>query len=205
MKNFQTIDGFSEANFEIKRSKFISHAEHVESEDQAREILQSIKKKFFDARHNCSAWILDDQRQKFNDDGEPGGTAGKPILESIKEKKLIQVIVVVTRYFGGIKLGAGGLVRAYHHAATLALDSAKLLTVKSMLKLRVEIDYPMFNSVERFIRQQNFPIESVKYEANVSIEVLIPPDEKDRFIENLTEIASAKFKLEILDEVFHSE
>lgn len=205
MIEFKTIDGSAEAVYEIKRSRFIAQASHVESEDQAREILQSIRKKYFDARHNCSAWILDAQRMKFSDDGEPGGTAGKPILESIKEKNLMQTLVVVTRYFGGIKLGAGGLVRAYHHAATLALESARLLTVRSMLKIRVTIEYPLFNSVERFIRQKNFPIESVKYESNVSIEVLILPEEQDRFVENLTEITSAQFNLETLDEVLHSE
>ena len=205
MKDFQTIYGFSDATLEIKRSKFLSHAESIESEDQAREILNLFKKKYFDATHNCSAWIFEDGRQKFNDDGEPSGTAGKPILDAIKEKNLSNVIVIVTRYFGGIKLGAGGLVRAYHQLATLAIENAKIVTVRAMLKVKIEVEYPLFNSIERFIRQKNFPVDSTNYAANVSITILIPPVQKDSFIKDVTELTSAQFKFESIGEVMHSE
>ena len=131
MKNYKTVadsEIFS-AEYEIKKSIFIAHVKHVETEESAREFVQMIRKKNFDATHNCLAWILGElgNLQKSNDDGEPSGTAGNPILDTIKKHELTNTAVVVTRYFGGIKLGAGGLIRAYSHTATLGLDAAKIV------------------------------------------------------------------------------
>ncbi|MBR3459012.1 MAG: YigZ family protein, partial [Selenomonadaceae bacterium] len=112
MNSYKTIKGSAEASYEVQKSRFITHVSHAESEEEAREFIQQMKKKYFDARHNCSAWVLGEKgaKQKSNDDGEPGGTAGNPILEAIKKNGLTDIVIVVTRYFGGIKLGAGGLI-----------------------------------------------------------------------------------------------
>lgn len=113
MHIYKTTAENGTASYEIQKSRFIAYTSHVETEAEARDFVTAIKKKHFDARHNCSAWVLgaDSCQQKSNDDGEPGGTAGNPILEAIKQHGLTNVVVVVTRYFGGIKLGAGGLIR----------------------------------------------------------------------------------------------
>ena len=205
MNDYKTVEGTAEASFEIKRSKFFTHVEHVETEDRAREILDAVRKKYFDARHNCSAWILGEKsdRQKFNDDGEPSGTAGKPILESIKEKNLTNVIVIVTRYFGGIKLGANGLIRAYHHAAELGLDSAKILEVKSMLEVQLDFEYSFYNAIDRYIRQKNFPIESTSFENDISMKILIPPDMQKMLSDDLNEISSGNVLYEFRDEKYY--
>ena len=128
-RTIQETDDSVETTYEIQKSRFITHVCHVENEEDARAFVQSMKKRYFDARHNCSAWVLGElaDKQKSNDDGEPGGTAGNPILEAIHKNGLTNVVVVVTRYFGGIKLGAGGLIRAYGHAAVLGLNEAVLL------------------------------------------------------------------------------
>ena len=122
MNGYRTIretDDSVETLYEIQKSRFITHIRHVETEEEARAFIQAMKKQYFDARHNCSAYVLGERadKQKSNDDGEPGGTAGNPILEAIKKNALTDVVIVVTRYFGGIKLGAGGLIRAYGHRA----------------------------------------------------------------------------------------
>ena len=155
MKNFKTIASgeIFTAEQEIKKSVFIAHVKHVETEESAREFLQEIKKKYFDATHNCSAWILGENgdKQKSNDDGEPGGTAGNPILDAIKKNELTNIAVVVTRYFGGIKLGAGGLIRAYSHTAALGIAAAKIVQMTAFKKISVTIEYPLLAQVENFI------------------------------------------------------
>ncbi|MBQ7199638.1 MAG: YigZ family protein, partial [Selenomonadaceae bacterium] len=159
MKNYKTVadsEIFS-AEYEIKKSIFIAHVKHVETEESAREFVQSIRKKYFDATHNCSAWILGElgNIQKSNDDGEPSGTAGNPILDTIKKHELTNTAVVVTRYFGGIKLGAGGLIRAYSHTATLGLDAAKIVQMTTFQQVELTLEYNFLATVENFLRQKN--------------------------------------------------
>ena len=158
MKNYKTVadsEIFS-AEYEIKKSIFIAHVKHVETEESAREFVQSIRKKYFDATHNCSAWILGElgNIQKSNDDGEPSGTAGNPILDTIKKHELTNTAVVVTRYFGGIKLGAGGLIRAYSHTATLGLDAAKIVQMTTFQQVELTLEYNFLATVENFLRQK---------------------------------------------------
>ena len=159
LKSYKTTAGneIYEANYEIQKSKFIAHVQHVEDEETAKSFLQQMKKKYFDATHNCSAWIIgvNGDKQKSNDDGEPGGTAGNPILETIKKNELVNTMVIVTRYFGGIKLGAGGLIRAYSHTAALGLSSAKIVTMTPMQRLNFTINYNLLASVENWIRNKN--------------------------------------------------
>lgn len=204
MKNFKTIaDGeiFS-AEYEIKKSEFISHVKHVETEDAAREFVQEIKKKYFDATHNCSAWILGENgdKQKSNDDGEPGGTAGNPILDAIKKNDLTNIVVVVTRYFGGIKLGAGGLIRAYSHTAALGIANSKVVQMINFKKIAVTIEYPFLAQVENFLRNNKIRVENSDYAVDVTINILIESENVEKFLADLTELTAANFLAETLGE-----
>lgn len=205
MKNFKTVtDGeiFTAEN-EIKKSVFISHVKHVETEDAAREFVLEIKKKYFDATHNCSAWILGENgdKQKSNDDGEPGGTAGNPILDAIKKNELTNIAVVVTRYFGGIKLGAGGLIRAYSHTAALGIANSKIVQMTTFKKIAVTLEYPLLAQVENFLRNKKIRVENSEYAVDVTINILLEPENVENFLADLTELTAANFLSETLGEV----
>ena len=205
MKNYKTISAekIFVAEYEIKKSKFISQTKRVETEVEAREFIQQVKKKYFDATHNCSAWILGENgdKQKSNDDGEPGGTAGNPILESIKKNELTNVVVVVTRYFGGIKLGAGGLIRAYSHAATLAISAAEIVQMQTFKKISVTLEYNFLATVENFLRQKKISVENISYAEDVTLDILILPLEVENFLSELTEITADNFLYEVGEEI----
>lgn len=180
MNLYRTIseaDASVETLYEIQKSKFITHIRHVETEEDARTFIQSMKKKYFDARHNCSAYVLGERadKQKSNDDGEPGGTAGNPILEAIKKNGLTDVVIVVTRYFGGIKLGAGGLIRAYGHAAVLGIEAASCIEMTPFTELAVTIGYDLLASVEHWVRQENIRSEEADYAETVTLHLCCRP------------------------------
>ena len=176
----------------------------MEDEAAAREFIQQVKKNFFDATHNCSAWILGElgDKQKSNDDGEPGGTAGNPILESIKKNDLTNIVCVVTRYFGGIKLGAGGLIRAYSHAAALAISAAEMVQMQTFKKISVVLEYNLLATVENFLRQKKISVENIDYAEDVTLNILIPPPEVENFLSEITELTSANFLSEVGEEIF---
>ena len=205
MKNYKTIaaDEIFSAEYEIKKSVFIATVKHVEGEESAREFLQLMRKKYFDATHNCSAWILGEtgNLQKSNDDGEPGGTAGNPILETLKKNDLTDTIVVVTRYFGGIKLGAGGLIRAYSHTAALGIDAAKIVRVTTFQKISLTLEYNFLATVENFLRKKNIRVESSDYADVVTLNILILPAQVDDFITELTDLTAANFLHELKETV----
>lgn len=201
MNLYRTIseaDASVETLYEIQKSKFITHIRHVETEEDARTFIQSMKKKYFDARHNCSAYVLGERadKQKSNDDGEPGGTAGNPILEAIKKNGLTDVVIVVTRYFGGIKLGAGGLIRAYGHAAVLGIEAASCIEMTPFTELAVKIGYDLLASVEHWVRQENIRSEEADYAETVTLHLLLPPTEVEQRLTELRDLTSANFKAE---------
>ncbi len=167
--------------FTIQRSRFIAQAAPAEDEAAAQAFLQGVRKTYYDARHNCSAWVLgpEGNRQRSSDDGEPGGTAGMPILEVIRRRGITNCIVVVTRYFGGIKLGAGGLTRAYSHAAAIGLDAAVLGEVRTMRRIAVTVGYPLLEPLERWLRQAGISVEDTTYEENVTLRLLVDPAEAE--------------------------
>ena len=205
LKKYKTIlsgETF-ESEYEINKSKFIAHVKHVEDEETAKDFLQQLKKKYYDATHNCSAWVLgvDGSKQKSNDDGEPGGTAGNPILETIKKNELVNIMVVVTRYFGGIKLGAGGLIRAYSHTAALGISTAKIVTMTPMQRLNVTVNYNLFASVENWIRNKNITVENKDYSDNVTISLLLLPEEVEIRLTELKDLTAAKFSNKLEEEI----
>ncbi len=202
MEAYKTIKGSAESTYEVQKSRFISHVLHVESEEEARNFVQQMKKQYFDARHNCSAWVLGERgdQQKSNDDGEPGGTAGNPILESIKKKGLTNTAVVVTRYFGGIKLGAGGLIRAYGHSAVLGLEAANVIAMTLFCRVKAKLAYDLLASVENWVRKQEITQEDTVYGEHAEMMLLIAPAELEERLEELRDLTAGRVEAEVLEE-----
>lgn len=203
--NFKTIaDGeiFSAA-YEVNKSKFLAHVKHVDSEEAARDFVLMIRKKYFDATHNCSAWIIGERgdKQKSNDDGEPGGTAGNPILETIKKNNLTDCAVVVTRYFGGIKLGAGGLIRAYSHTAALGISASRVVQMTAFRKLSLTLEYNFLATAENYLRNKKIRVEATDYADVVTLELLLLPAQEENFLAELNDLTAANFLCEELGEV----
>lgn len=199
MHIYKTTAENGTASYEIQKSRFIAYTSHVETEAEARDFVTAIKKKHFDARHNCSAWVLgaDSSQQKSNDDGEPGGTAGNPILEAIKQHGLTNVVVVVTRYFGGIKLGAGGLIRAYSHTASLGLEATPCLEVKPFCLMEAEMDYRLLGTVENWIRNEDLRTGETAYLDKVTVRLLVEPSDCEAISTELTNLTAAQCKITI--------
>lgn len=199
MHIYKTTAENGTASYEIQKSRFIAYTSHVETEAEARDFVAAIKKKHFDARHNCSAWVLgaDSSQQKSNDDGEPGGTAGNPILEAIKQHGLTNVVVVVTRYFGGIKLGAGGLIRAYSHTASLGLEATPCLEVKPFCLMEAEMDYSLLGTVENWIRNEELRTGETAYLDKVTLRLLVEPADCEAISTELTNLTAAQCKITI--------
>ena len=205
MINFKTVadEEIFSAAYEVNKSKFLAHVKHVETEETARDFVLMIRKKYFDATHNCSAWILGERgdKQKSNDDGEPGGTAGNPILETIKKNELTNCAVVVTRYFGGIKLGAGGLIRAYSHTAALGLSAAKIVQMTAFQKISLTLEYNFLATVENFLRNKKIRVTNTDYADVVTTEILLLPEQVEKFLIELNDLTAANFLYEELGEI----
>ena len=204
MTNKTVADGeiFSAA-YEVNKSKFLAHVRHVETEEAARDFVQMIRKKYFDATHNCSAWVLGlrGDKQKSNDDGEPGGTAGNPILETIKKNELTDCAIVVTRYFGGIKLGAGGLIRAYSHTAALGIANSKLVRMTTFKRISLTLEYNFLATVENYLRNKKIRVANTDYADVVTQELLLLPEQVESFLLELNDLTAANFLHEELGEV----
>lgn len=197
MKPYKSVKQCSEAEYTVNRSRFIGRCFPVDSEEAALCLLGDIRKKHWDATHNCFAYrIGDNAAARFSDDGEPGGTAGNPILEAIKKNALTDVVIVVTRYFGGIKLGAGGLIRAYGHAAVLGIEAATRIEMTPFTELHVTIGYDLLATVEHWIRQQEIRTEEADYAEAVTLHLLLPPAEVESRLMELRDLTSANFQSE---------
>ena len=205
MHSYRTIeetDDRVETLYEIQKSKFITHLRHVDTEEEAREFITAIKKRYFDARHNCSAYVLGEKadKQKSNDDGEPGGTAGNPILEAIKKNGLTNIVVVVTRYFGGIKLGAGGLIRAYSHAAAIGIEATTTLEMTPFARLDVAVSYEHLATIEHYMRQNEIKSTDADYAEGVTLHLLIPPAKIEAISEAITNLTAGRAQIKSGDE-----
>ena len=192
MRRMLTILTGGEAEFTVQRSRFIAYAEAVHDEEEVRAFLAKIRKEHYDARHCCSAWVLgaDGAKQKSSDDGEPGGTAGMPILDVIKRRELTDAMVVVVRYFGGIKLGAGGLVRAYSHAASIGVDAATLARRVLLRRMAATLDYASLSTIEHWARQKNLRTGETVYAEKVTVPLLIEPEMYEAVRQELTDITA---------------
>ena len=188
MEEYLVPTGFGEDEFVEKKSRFIGRAWLVESEDEALQKIQEMKKQHYDATHNCWAYIIRDGAVRFSDDGEPGGTAGMPMLQVLQREGLYNVVCVVTRYFGGILLGAGGLVRAYTKGAKIAVDAAGKSMKRVWTVLYVPCPYSFYERVK--LETENFGgiIRKTDFGAEVELEILFPQAQANPFLEKLTDM-----------------
>lgn len=204
LEQYRTVDGFGEKEIIIRRSRFIGHAAPVADEEEAQRFVEEIRKKHPQATHNCYAYVAGerDQFQKQSDDGEPSGTAGKPILEVIKRRGLKNVAVVVTRYFGGILLGAGGLVGAYTEAAAAGIDAAGPVLRKLHRTLTIEADYTWYGKIEHELRQLGILIQDTVYTDKVAVVCLPEQSSVERLVAHLTDVTQGKCPISLGDGVY---
>ena len=193
----------SQAEYVEKRSRFIATLLPVASEEEALARIESLRKKYYDARHNCYAYIVfseDGQKvvERSSDDGEPSGTAGRPILDVLSGNQIRNILVVVTRYFGGTLLGTGGLVRAYTTATKEAVDNADLIVIHDGVKMVVQLDYTSLGSVQYQMREYGIQELSGDYGDAVCLTLAVPADVVEQFKKELTQIFAGKEKVEDL-------
>ncbi len=202
--DYTTVKGHGQSELVIHKSRFITYVQRAETEQQAMDFIQDIKKIHHNATHNCSAYLIGehDNIQKANDDGEPSGTAGVPMLEVLKKQQLKDTVVVVTRYFGGIKLGGGGLIRAYGRATSEGIAATGIVKRRLHYQMKVIIDYTLLGKVENEVRQSNYSLKEISYTDTVDIYIYCPVSEKEVFINWLTELTNGQAKFETLSSDF---
>lgn len=196
MSSYLTVARTADVEIEVKRSRFIGHVERVGSEDEARAVLERIRKQHWDARHNCSAFVIgpDAGMQRSNDDGEPSGTAGAPMLEVLRGRDVTDVVAVVTRYFGGVLLGAGGLVRAYSDAVRSSLDEAGVLERRMLQRFEITVPHADAGKVENELRAKGVVVEGVEYGSQVTQRLAVPPAEAALLRRILAEVSGGEIE-----------
>ncbi|MGI8315499.1 YigZ family protein [Halobacillus mangrovi] len=192
LENYYTVKPEGSEEVTIQKSRFIGYIKRCETEEQAQAFIQEIKKKHHDATHNCSAYMIGehDLIQKANDDGEPSGTAGVPMLEVLKRRGLKDTAVVVTRYFGGIKLGAGGLIRAYSGTASAAIDKTGVVTRQLMNEMKVTIAYHLLGKLENEVRNSQYALQTINYMENVELIIYVESGQETAFKNWITDLTS---------------
>ncbi len=182
MNRYLTIKDRIETEIVIKKSKFIANFIKVTSKEQAEEEIKKIKKKYFDARHNCISYrILEEENivERFSDNGEPSGTAGAPMLNILQKSNLVNVLIVVTRYFGGILLGTGGLVRAYSDSLQKAIEESELLELTIGIECKVNLEYNYFEKFKYYCKNNDIQIKDVSYTEEIVCKIQMEEDKKD--------------------------
>lgn len=196
MEEIITIKESKIAQIEEKKSKFIANIIPVESQEIAEKKIKEIKKEHYKARHNCVAYRIIENEQiveKASDDGEPSGTAGGPMLNILQKNNLINVLVVVTRYFGGILLGTGGLVRAYSEATLKAIEEVEIVKKSLLRSIEVKLDYQYLKDFKYYCQKNNIKIDDINYTEKIVCKILVEEDKKEEFIEDFND---KKVKLE---------
>lgn len=193
----------AEAEFVEKRSRFIGHVWPVESEEQAREYIEQMKKKYHDARHNCWCYRLKEGGvERYSDDGEPQGTAGQPMLGVFQKEGVLNVVCVVTRYFGGVLLGAGGLVRAYTQSAKDTLDAAGISVVRRWVEVEAICPYSLFERMKLEVDAVGGVLGGVEYAAEVTVHALLPADAVEEFSARVVELTAGAAEAEVVGELY---
>lgn len=190
-----------------KKSRFIATVRPVESEDEAVSFINETKKKYWDARHNCSAFVIGKRQEltRCSDDGEPAGTAGRPMLDVLLKENIHNAAVVVTRYFGGVLLGTGGLVRAYQQATKAGLSASEIIEKKDGAVLFIRTDYTEIGRLQYLFAQEKITVMDTAYEADVLVKAVIPENDKKRIEKTIIEQTNGTAKLEWGDEVTFAE
>ncbi|MGQ9413394.1 YigZ family protein [Streptococcus pluranimalium] len=199
--NYKTITSNYTTEEEIKKSRFICHLKRVTSEEEARDFIAAIKKEHYRANHSCSAMIIGENSEvkRSSDDGEPSGTAGVPMLTVLEKQELTNVVAVVTRYFGGIKLGAGGLIRAYTGSVAQALNEIGLVTVKEQVGLQVILTYPQYQTFANFLEQENLEEFNTQFLEYVTSDIYTDEDRLSNLQSALTEFYQGKISFQKID------
>ncbi|KKB35935.1 YigZ family protein [Bacillus thermotolerans] len=197
LPHYYTVKGYGEAEIIIQKSRFIAYVSRAETEEEAQAFIADIKKKNWNATHNCSAYMIgeNNQIQKANDDGEPSGTAGLPILEVLRKRDLKDTVVVVTRYFGGIKLGAGGLIRAYGKTASEGVNAAGVVERRLMKVMETTIDYTWLGKIENEIRSSVYELKDIHYLDTVKVESFVEESQTEAFAAWITELTNGQAEI----------
>ena len=202
-KDYVTVRDFAQDEFVVKKSRFIGYSKHVESEAEAMAFVQEISKKHWDASHNVYAFSLQDgMTRRYSDDGEPQGTAGIPVLDVILKEDIVNVCVVVTRYFGGILLGGGGLVRAYSQGARIALAAADKMYMTTCYTLMMSFDYNLYGKITYILPDYGIVVRNSDFTDVVTLELAIRADQYEAFQKALTELTFGAVTAEIMEEYF---
>ena len=201
--DFKTVEKFASCEIIEKKSRFIVYVDKISCEDDAICFINKIKTKHWDASHNVFAYMLwDNIIQRYSDDGEPSGTAGIPVLEVIKKEGIFNVVIVVTRYFGGTLLGAGGLVRAYTNAAKNGILAAGILNMILSVKAQIICEYTVWNKLQNDVALNGGIVSNIIYENNVAAEVYVPKDIWSIFQKNIINAANGRVEIKIISEEF---
>lgn len=202
---YQIIEYGGEGEIVEKKSRFLAGVQAVYTEEEVAAFIEARRKRYWDARHHCYAYILGEQgqTQRFSDDGEPSGTAGRPILEVLTGSGIRNLVLVVTRYFGGTLLGTGGLVRAYTQAARAGLAACQTATMRYGYELAVETDYNGIGKLQYLLGQRGIPIEESTYTDQVKIVCRVPREEKDGLLKEITEATAGAAQIKVSDPFYY--
>lgn len=201
-RNWKTVEKYARIEYEVKKSVFIADVFPVTSSEEATDFLRQIKKEFPDARHHVYAWRVGGEtvEQRYSDDGEPSGTAGMPVLDVLLHQELDDVLVVVTRYFGGILLGTGGLTRAYSTAASMGVEKAGPCRMEMLHLFHVALDYSLSEKFQYAVKKQGYVMGDVIYEARPVIPVACRKEEKEEFLTFVNDITSGRAEVTFIGE-----
>ena len=202
MGEYYIPSGAGEAELSEKRSSFLGHVRPVESEDEAKAFIAEMKKKYYDARHNCWCYIIRNGAVRYSDDGEPQGTAGIPMLEVFKREGVENVVCVVTRYFGGVLLGTGGLLRAYTKSAKDALDAAGISVVRRWVTAELECTYSMLERKKLASEQAQGAVRDIEYGAGVCLKLLLPEPSAEPFCVRIADLTAGAVEVKLTGEEF---
>lgn len=204
---YKVVYGQGTGEYEEKKSRFIASVAPVSGEQEALDFINFVRKKYYDARHNCTAFIIGRNKEltRCSDDGEPGGTAGKPILEVLLGADVTNTAVVVTRYFGGTLLGTGGLVRAYTNAAKRGLENAGIAVMRYGMEITISIDYTDVGRVQYLLESRQVTISGSRYTDKVEFDIRIPAEQEQSLRKALTECTSARAGIRVTGEGYYKE
>ncbi len=202
---YRTVSQAGFGEYTEKKSRFLGEIRHVESEEEAAAVVAAARKKYYDARHHCYAWILgpDGAQKKASDDGEPSGTAGIPILKVIDGAGLKNVVVVVTRYFGGTLLGTGGLVRSYTQAAQAAAANAQIARMCMCKVIRLQIPYGMLDKLLYYLREASIEPYEQEYTENVAMKITVEAERAEEICAGITSLTGGAARMETVEEGFY--
>lgn len=205
LKPYKTLLKAASGEFIVNKSRFIGYGCPCETEEAALDFLSSIRAKHKDASHNCYAYIIGPNMgvMRYSDDGEPGGTAGMPIIEVMKAREVTNCAVVVTRYFGGVLLGAGGLVRAYSQSAATALDACGIGTIYPTVRYLMEVSYPMLNRMDFFLKTEPVIIEDKTFTDVITYTLLLKQQDEPGFLARVTNLSEGTISPLLFEELYH--